>query len=108
GKTVVYFDEAGRLDGFERFAREGNRAEWRFVDGPCEIGRWRVDAGRFCFNYPAGEFCYLHLRRGGEVYVRDVTDGEEFRVELSDAPIACRNPNVSALPPIAPWRVSPS
>lgn len=101
GKTVIYFDSDDRLDGYERFGRQSDRSDWRFVDGPCEAGRWSERDGVFCFDYPGGRFCYLHFRRGGDVFVRDVTDGEEFRAVLSDAPIQCGPSPTSRAPETA-------
>ncbi len=102
GRTVVYFDADGLLDGFERFDASGDRSEWRFVDGDCARGRWTEIGGVFCFDYPPGQFCYRHLRRDGAVWVRDARTGEEFRVEISDAPLTCPSEPVSQEPRAAP------
>jgi hypothetical protein len=97
GKTFYYASD-GMPYGAEEYL-DNRRVRWSFLDGECQEGRWYAEDGLICFvyeNHPDPQCWSFHRGAGGLVarFENDPAQTELYEVERSDAPLACKGPDV--------------
>lgn len=90
GKTLHYHKD-GRLYGREYYDPDGKRVVFRFPNGVCAEGRWAYADSQYCFLYLDEMHCFSHFMRDGEIYVVELEEGEEQKVEkiAENEPLSC-------------------
>ena len=95
---TLYFEHDGAPFGAERFGPD-NSSTWRYQDGSCVEGVWRVHGAQLCFFYGQGRevLCWRMLRRDGSYVARLLGDGPDAGMELvvtgrDREPLLCSDP----------------
>ena len=88
----MWYALRGRHWGKERFHRGRDTATFLSADGECVTAPWAYADGVYCFAY-AGMHCFRHVRRGEQIVVIPLGEGEEQTVtRIDDTPVTCEPP----------------
>ncbi len=90
GKTLYYYKD-GELFGREYYHGDKGEVIFRFPNGACAEGRWAFADGQYCFAFGGELHCFHHVKRGSEIVVIGVEDGDEQVIErIADhEPLSC-------------------
>ena len=90
GKTLHYFKD-GKLYGREYYAPDGKSTVFRFPNGLCAEGQWAYADRQYCFAYAGQLHCFKHIKRGDDIVILGLEDGEEQVVEkiAENEPLSC-------------------
>lgn len=90
GKTLYYYKD-GALFGREYYRNDKGDVVFRFPNGVCAEGQWAYADGEYCFAFGPELYCFQHVKRGDDIVVIDVDDGDEQTVEriAEREPLSC-------------------
>lgn len=90
GRTAYFYLANGALWGREYYIPGTDRSVFRYPDGRCFEGEWRVEGGLYCFYYRERPSCWRTVWLGGRLTVFSQAGGVQFIDHIADGePLSC-------------------